>query len=506
MTELVDLRQHSVTRDDTLPQPGKGAPGAFTVWLAPDTWGGGLLSHIKGATGLPARGILDKGRDMILSGTPLIENMWASALNIAITKQAALGFRIEDQDDSERRINHSQELLLNFDGNYVYGLGRHLHDYLTTDTGAFMEIVRASNASGSRVLGLMHLDSLHCYRTGDANKPLVYMDRKGRYHWLDAEDVLTFVDMPSPRRDLNGIGLCAASRAWEAILKLVGIETYFREKITGKRNLAIHIVSGLTASQLNDALGDTRDEQDRKGFVLYRGSTIVPLRDISATPSVVTIPLAEVPDGFSAEQERKEVRLIYANAIGIAVQELEPLSGQGLGTGTQSVILDEAAEGRGIAAWRRDWTHQLSNRVLPKTTTFYLAVNDIRDKKAQAEVTKLRAEARKLRIEAGEISPAEARQLALDDGDLPAELAEADATPAGALYDTDKPLLSALGVLPRMLPRVPPGATPRPAAGTPRAPNPETNQPAMKETRYEDLKDEAVQAALDLAREVRGGA
>ena len=499
MTDTADLVKRSVTRGDLPQQPSMGAP--LTVLLGPTSWGG-LLANVKGATGLPLRTAGSKERDGILSNTPLVDGMWASALNIAITKQAALGFRIEDQEDSQRRTDNAQSLLLNFDGNYVHGLGRHLHDFLTTDNGAFVEVVRSSSAAGSRVLGLMHLDSLRCWRTGDPAKPVVYLDMLGRYHWLDEEDVLCFVDMPSPRVELRGVGLCAASRAFEAILKLTAIETYFREKVSGARNLAIHIVTGLSTQQLQDALADGADQQVQRGYVLYRGSTILGTINPNSPPALVTIPLAEVPDGFDVAVERDAALLIYANAIGIALQELKPLSGQGLGTGTQSVILDEAAEGRGIAAWRRDWTHQISHRVLPKATTFYLAMNDIRDKKALAEVAKLRAETRKLRIEAGEISAAESRQLALDDGDLPPELAQADATAGGAIGDTDKPLEAMLA---RVLPTVPAGAAPKPQMGQRPAETPTLK--AEKLTTIDDLLGdvEVVRQAARLVREVQRG-
>lgn len=490
MTDTADLVKRSVTRADHDGAVSGGAP--LTVLLGPSQWPG-LLAGVKGATGLPGRTAWSKDRDRILSATPGIENMWASALNIAITKQTALGFRIEDQEDSQRRTDNAQGLLLNFDGNYVQGLGRHLHDFLTTDNGAFVEVVRASGASGSRVLGLMHLDSLRCWRTGDPDRPVVYWDLKGRYHILKADDVLMFVDMPSPRVEMRGAGLCAASRAFEAVLKLTAMETYFREKVSGSRNLAIHIVTGINAQQLQDSLDDGADEQTRKGLVIYRGSTIVPMINPTSAPGLVTIPLAEVPDGFDVAQERDAALLIYANAIGIALQELKPLSGQGLGTGTQSVILDEAAEGRGIAAWRRDWTHQISHRVLPKATTFYLAVNDVRDKKAEAEVKKIRAETRQIRIEAGEISPQEARQLALDDGDLPPELAQSDATPGGAISDDQKPLDQ---ILRAVLPTVPPGATPKPAE--------QPTMKAVKQVTIDDLMDDAdvVRQAARLVKEV----
>ena len=74
--------------------------------------------------------------------------------------------------------------------------------------------------------------------------------------------------------------------------------------------------------------------------MLFR-SVVIPVMGDAAI-SLVTIPLAEIPDGFEAKQLLEDGHLVYANNIGISVQELRPLSGQGLGTGTQSIVLDEA--------------------------------------------------------------------------------------------------------------------------------------------------------------------
>ena len=50
---------------------------------------------------------------------------------------------------------------------WVPFLNMHLRDYLLTDNGAFVEVVRASAASGSRIIGPAHLDSARCTRTAD---------------------------------------------------------------------------------------------------------------------------------------------------------------------------------------------------------------------------------------------------------------------------------------------------------------------------------------------------
>lgn len=424
-----DVLRRSVTKDD---QPLSLESGVIHIFMAD------AMTPFNG--GLPAH--WSRARDVLLRRTPDIEDMWASAVYKAITKQAALGWAVDDQADSQQRIKRAQDLLHSADGTgWVTFVQRHVQDFLTTDNGAFVEVVRASSARGSRILGLMHLDSLRCIRTGDPQRPLIYEDTQGVAHELRDYQVLHFADMPSPSATLNGVGRCAASRAWKTIHKLASVETYFRDKVSGRRHTAIHIVSGVSPKQLKDALATADADASQQGRVAYLGAAIVPLLDAAGTPGVITIPLAEIPDGFDIEQERKDAYLRYANALGVPVQDIQPLSGQGLGTGTQTLILDEAAEGMGLAAWRKQWEHALSFRVLPDATTFTFNSNDIRDQKAKADVALVRAQERAARIASGEISSAEARQLALDSGDLPKELMQqTDATPGGTLFDDEKPL------------------------------------------------------------------
>ena len=407
---------------------------------------GGILQVFIGASGAPggAAGLApwwSRARDITLSETPGIENMWASAVYKALTKKAARGWQIQDATDSQRRTKLAQDLLHSVDGaGWVPFLSRHLQDYLLTDNGAFVEVVRASRGAGSKIIGLVHLDSLRCTRTGDIATPVLYRDDGGAEHGLRADQVLMFADMASPRASYKGVGRCAASRAWDTIIKLASVETYFREKVSGSRNLAIHLISGVTRKQLEEALATGEAARLAKGHLVYNGALLIPGLDTSVNNvGVTTIPLAEIPDGFDIEQERRDAYLRYANALGVAVQDIQPLSGQGLGTGTQTIVLDEAADGQGLAGWDKQWEQAISFRVLPSSTTFAFATNDIRDQKATAEVEGARAATRAARIASGEITAVEARQLALDSGDLPAEMMTAiDATPGGSLYDDEK--------------------------------------------------------------------
>lgn len=448
-----ELIAHSVTRDDYEDDARSGGPGVFHVLIGD----AGMFG--QATPGLPHYWC--RQRDWALAATLRMCSIWPSAVNKAITKQVALGWRVEDSEDSPRRTQAAQDVLTYADASDWVQFGfRHLQDVYLTDNGAFIEVVRASGARGARILGLMHLDSMRCTRTGYPEYPVLYQDDYGKEHPLRREDVLFYADMPSARAGMHGIGLCAADRAFEAILKIAAVETYFREKVSGSRALAIHIVSGVGRSKLDQAFKSADEDQREKGFVVYKGSVVVPVLDQEKPPGIVTIPLAEIPDGFDVKTERDAAYLELSNALGIPLQDIQPLSGQGLGTGTQTVILDEAAEGMGPgAAWRKWFEHMMTYRVAAKTTTFHFATNDIRDQKAKAEVAKLRAETRKAQIDSGEITPAQSLNMAVDAGDAPREFLADDQTHGGVLTDNEKPLGDATA-LPNQGPPPPPLAAP----------------------------------------------
>lgn len=426
MTDTLD-RRRSVTRDDFQQAASYGGVWEWTV-LDP----GSIASPTPQ---LPPIG--SRARDALLTATLDLEDMWAAAANKAVTKIATRGYEISDQDDSTRKTEQGKTLIMNFDGqaSYRQGLAKAVQDFLLTDNGYFVEVERVASTPGSRIRALWHLDSFRCWRTGNLDYPVVYQDDKGVWHKLRADQVLFGADMPSARRRRYNGGRCAASRAFQTIVKLSAVETYFREKITGSRALALHFISGTSTKQLTDAIALSEAEKARRGHVVYKGVVMVPLE--GDTPiNVATVELAGVPDGFDVEQERKDAYLRYANALGIPVQDIQPLSGQGLGTGTQTVILAEAEEGQGLAYFVKLFEDQLNYLVMPKTTVFAFKTNDIRDQKAKADVDQVRANTISSLLAAGAITAPMALQLLADDGIVPKEFLPKDVTPAGVLTDS----------------------------------------------------------------------
>lgn len=426
-----DILKRSVTRADHL-DVGQGGAGFLLNFTAP-------VYGPQGGTDLPP--YWSPARDMVLRLSIHLEAMWASAISKAITKVAAQGWQVEDADNSDRRVNRGQALYLNADNGagWVTFISRHLRDFLTTDNGSFVEVVRASAAAGSKILGLMHLDSMRCLRTADPDIPIIYRDRMGGEHEMRDHQVLMFSDMASPTETFNGVGFCATSRAYRTIFKLAAMELYGYEKASGSGATSLEFIQGVTEASLKSAIVVADNQMVQKGAVLYKGSIVIPLLG-DAPATHLSIPLKSLPDGFDLEVERKNAYLIYANAIGLPVQDIQPLSGQGLGTGTQSVVLAEAEQGQGLAAWRKQWEHSQNQKVLPESTTFSWSVNNVRDQQGKADVLLTRTQARAAAVASLELTPAQALQIAVDVGDAPREFLPEDLTAGDALDDSEKPL------------------------------------------------------------------
>jgi hypothetical protein len=511
MTNGVNLP--SAIKGDTLEYPSSGVLLRIALpWmLSPPTY-----------TDLPI--YWTPRRDWALSATPKKEAMWANVVAIATTKFAAHGYTIKDSKNSDRRVSASQDLFKRADGGqgWVLFAQKLMRDMLTTDNGCFARIRRdddetvqikvkewiagaeqqgfadaavTSSRPGAKITGLYHLDSLRCTRTGNLVYPLRYMPVNGVQQILRWDQILMYADQPSPRAELFGVGECAADRAYPTIAKLAAMEQLVFENLTGGGANKLALLQGLQDSTLKGIIEAGHAEGQAKGLVYYLG-TILGAVPGDIPLNLIEIRLKELLTQFDPKQITDNAYLIYAKACGIPQQDVQALSGQGLGTGTQTLVLDEASRGQGaLPAFLKWWEQTVSDRILPATTELtFDDENDMRDQKMRAEVKKLRADTRSVQVQSGEISPAIARQLAVDDEDIPQELVQ-DVTAGAALSDDEKPQSEATpSQSPPLLSLI---------QSEPTAP-PKAAAPAMKAAKADDWIDEEMGAALDILREIAG--
>jgi len=386
-----------------------------------------------------------KERDRVLSITPRVDAQWGAAVGIATTQVSSMSWDVEGSKGSARYLKSMLEnadiSVGNWTGGWVHFIGKNVRDYSTTNNGSFFGIIRKGTARGSKIIGIEHLSSIRCFRTGDPQFPVVYMDRWGGQHALRWYEVVAISDMPDSDDYLLGAGICAAERAYQQIRKLASLENYVYEKISGSRPLAIYIVSGLNARQLDKIMKDGITTQTQKGLTTYMGALVAATLKPDEQPGLVTIPLAELPDGFDAKQERDRADLIYANSIGLDPQDLAPIGGERqLGVGAQSAVLHDKAKGRGLAAYKVAIRTAINKMVASNKSRFYFTENDFVDKERAAKISRLRSDFVNGLVSRNILSPEEGKQLLAEWGEIPVSFVQLDITPGTEiLADEENP-------------------------------------------------------------------
>lgn len=449
------------------PSEETGVPAsAQIIWIA------------RMADGMEPWGSSPKLRDKQLREFFPTENFLISALGVVCSRNAAFSWSL---DGPGRTVNLYQDILLNANlgEGWVSFMVKLSMDLYTQDSGAFVELIRQDDSPMSPVVGINHLDAGRCYPTGNPENPVIYMDRLGKLHAMKPHQIVNIHEMPSAIEHpafgpLYTLQYCAVTRLLRAAQILRNTAIYKEEKTGGRFERAIHLVKGITAKQINDALAQQATKADLRGLLRY----IQPLVVTSVSPTAdighETIELATLPDSWN-EKEQFE---LYITAIAMAFlsdyQEFAPLPGGNLGTSAQSYILHMKSRGKGPGLFMKLISHLMNFQgVLPKNVQFKWSEMDVEAEQAQAEISKLRADERAVRIQSTELTPAAARQIARDIGDLSPELFTAlggsDITPNVTLEDEEKPEVpQPPGAVQPALPAPP--APSQPASPPPQAP------------------------------------
>lgn len=258
---------------------------------------------------------------------------------------------------------------------WVQFMQKYSQDLYTTDNGAFIELIRDEPVdAGSRfkgplapVIGIAHLDSNQCQRTGNATYPVVYTDRQGARHKLAWYQVIPFADYPSAIEKMNGVGYCAVTRVLKMAQIARSIALYKDEKISGRQYKQIHFVSGVSRQDIKDEMARGQEEANNSGMIRFIMPAILASLDPEKPVSTATIDLASLPDGFDYDGEMKWYISCLALGFGVDYQEFAPLPGGNIGSSQQSMILHRKGSGKGPAVLMRSLSDAFRNYgVLPR--------------------------------------------------------------------------------------------------------------------------------------------
>lgn len=250
-------------------------------------------------------------------------------------------------------------------------------DLYTTDNGAFIELIRDPGMDANSkfkderapVIGINHLDSNRCVRTGNAQTPVLYRDRDEKLHKLKWYEVIPFSDFPSPIEKMNGVGYSSLTRALRLAQIMRSLLIYKDEKISGRNPKDLHIVGGVSSKSIEDALKRTQEGASNRGNMRFIENVVLASLDPEKPVSVATVELASLPDGFSFDQDMQWYIAGLALNFGVDYQEFAPLPGGQIGSASQGMLLSRKSSAKGPRNWMDAVVEGFTNYgVLPRNT------------------------------------------------------------------------------------------------------------------------------------------
>lgn len=461
------------TNGSVVKEPLTGASDA--LYSLGDTYSV-MFQMAEAADSMPIWGAQPGYRDRALRAFWPTENWFASALYSTVGRYAAFGWSLEGPP---RTVQAVQRLLHTAEGGqgWIPFVTKLLIDLYTQDNGAFIEVVRAERGNpSSPPIGLNHLDSGRCVRTGRAATPVVYYDIQGSGHELQWFEVIPLSEFPSPIESMRGVQFCALTRILRHAQIMKEVSILKKEKVSGRFTRQLHLIGGMPTSMIEDAIRKHQSNADAQGLMRYITPVVIGSLDPTANVSHAQIDLAGLPDGWNEEEAMKWYITHMALAFGSEYQEFAPMMGNHLGSGRQAQVSMAKTRGKGPALFMRTLEYNFNFLgVMPRSTTFSFSEQDLGEQYENILVKKERALWLNTLILAGVITTQVARQIAVDHGDLDARyllmMQEQDATATTTRADSGTPALDPGSDQPAFVGEPGPLAPPSPMGGGGAPPN-----------------------------------
>ena len=298
--------------------------------------------------------------------------------------------------------------------------GRFVEDLITTDNGAFAEIIGHGNPDGPIIgqpVTVAILDSSRCQRTGNSLYPVLYHDLDGKIYKLHYARVMFTSQMSSPIAEMFGVGFCCVSRCVNVAQTLVDILMFKQEKLGSRPHRAIILTKGgLDPKDLQEAFNIAESGMDdqlltRYSKVIVGGSSSLPEADMKV------FELSQLPDGFNEETSITLGMATIALALGVDARELFPAMSSGA-TRADALLQHLKQRGKGPGQILES-TEQLFNyKFLPAYLRFEFDFQDDAQDRQVAEIHQIRSNTRRQDLDSGVVDTRIAREMAVSDGDL----------------------------------------------------------------------------------------
>lgn len=400
-----------------------------------------------GAAGQTAPGYWSRARDIYLRSFVLKSDYLKIAVQTFVEKVASVPFIIQPRDRSVKAhvalAGQIEQDLLDNSGIYKgfeVEFSKFVADYLTTDNGGFLLVMGGGAADGPIVgppVGVLHLDSLRCTRSGIPEYPVTYHHSDGKRYALHYTRVLYMSSMPSADAELYDVGLCATSRALDWSQELLDMAVYMQEKLGGRPPRQMVVVeTGATSDQVASALRHTESMMDAIGTTHFSRTPILAPRQGSTLPlKLQLLDLASVPDGFDRQQQTMLAVAVIASAFGLDMRDLAHAFGVSGTTRADAEVQQHKTRTKGVGKFLADFIKQANRKLLPDTLEAVFDYVDDEEDKQEAEIRKVRAEGRNVNLSNDSITLRIAREQMLEEEEITEEQFENMELADGRLAD-----------------------------------------------------------------------
>lgn len=311
----------------------------------------------------------------------------------AIAKQVA-STPYEIKGDAEHKVltRHYESVLSgaqfdDFGGGFRGFILRLVLDFLRFDDGAFVEIIGAGNPKRDikgRVTGIAQLNAMRCVPTGNPDNPVAYYARRtGTLHLLSRYRVARLVDMPDGVDDETGRGLSALSRSIAIAQSMVYQIKYNLQRLDDLPPAGLLAINNVQDWEGQMQLYEAARKRD--GGSVWANTMVIEGLEPDKPVTVNHIPFASVPEHFNFREYTEVMVNALALALNVDPQDIWPLTGAPMGTGTQSKILHTKAAGKMLGDIRTAITRLINFYILPDNLEFSWKYKDPEQDKDVAE-------------------------------------------------------------------------------------------------------------------------
>jgi len=307
-----------------------------------------------------------------------------------------------------------------FGEGWGFWVQRWVEDHVTQDNGAFAEVLGDGPPDGpifGPALGLAHLDSYRCTRTGHPEFPVLFMDTNGNQSKLHRSRVMMSSSMPSPASEMNGVGFCAVSRCVNVAQTLLDMMVYRQEKLGSRPSQGILVTKGgLDPDDVNEAFQVAEQTMDNQ--LLRRYGKFVVMGDSSLIDAGIDkVELTGLPEGFNEKEATGLAMAAIALAFGTDPRELFP--GMTIGaTRAEALIAHLKQRGKGPGQLLQNIERGLNAKFLPPHLKAVFDFQDDAQDEQRADIKTSRATRRTEELGSEVLDVRGAREIALEEEDL----------------------------------------------------------------------------------------